>query len=207
MSPVESIGPNTFTYLRKEACVPPVTPDCGGPRNPVMKQRPVIYLSGPDRLLPDGKERMKKAAELCDKYGFDTVPVPDTLFIHSSSREEGIALAKERLAGIASCDLIIADTRDFRDLLEPYGETSMELGYAWGMGKKLYCYMKDARSCADRYPGTRHKNEKDFWVDENGISFEPGPLNLMLVSPSTVVEGGLEEALKAASADFFGKEA
>ena len=171
-----------------------------------MKKRPVIYLSGPGRLLPDGKERSRKAAELCAKYGFDTVPVPDNLFDHSSSKEEGIELAKKRLEGIASCDLIIADTRDFRDLLEPYGETSMELGYAWGLGKKCYCYMKDARDCADRYPGERHKNEKGTWVDEDGIGFEPGPLNLMLNSPSTVIEGHLEDALKVAHADFFGEE-
>lgn len=171
-----------------------------------MEKRPVIYLSGPDRLLPDGKERLEQAAELCAKYGFDTVAFPEALFTHSSSKEEGLALAKKRLAGIASCDLIIADTRDFRDLLEPYGETSMELGYAWGLGKKCYCYMADARACSDRYPGIRHKNEKGTWVDENGIGFEPGPLNLMLNSPSTVVEGGLEDALKVAHKDFFGEE-
>ncbi len=171
-----------------------------------MDKRPVIYLSGPCRLLPDGKEQLEKAAELCSIYGFDTVAVPNNLFNHSSSKEEGIALAKERLASIASCDIVIADTSDFRDLLEPYGETSMELGYAWGLGKKLYCYMKDARDCADRYPGTRHKNEKGTWVDENGISFEPGPLNLMLNSPATVVEGTLEDALKLAHADFYGEE-
>ena len=86
-----------------------------------MDKKPVVYLSGPDRLLPDGKDRLKKAAELCAQYGFDTVAIPDALFIHSSSKEEGIALAKERLTSIASCDLVIADTRDFRDLLEPYG--------------------------------------------------------------------------------------
>ena len=170
-----------------------------------MEKRPVVYLSGPARLLPDGKAVLQEMAELCGRYGFDTVTQPDALFDHRSTKEEGEALAKERLALIASCDLIIADTGDFRDLLEPYGETSMELGYAWGLGKKLYCYMADARSCADRYTGERHKNEKDNWVDENGIGFEPGPLNLMLNSPSTVVEGGLEDALRAASADFFGE--
>ena len=171
-----------------------------------MKKRPVVYLSGPARLLPDGKAVLQEMAELCSKYGFDTVAQPSALFDHRSTKEQGETLARERLALIASCDLIIADTRDFRDLLEPYGETSMELGYAWGLGKKLYCYMADARSCADRYTGERHKNEKGNWVDENGIGFEPGPLNLMLDSPSTVVEGGLEDALRAASADFFGED-
>ena len=66
--------------------------------------------------------------------------------------------------------------------------------------------MADARACSDRYPGIRHKNEKGTWVDENGIGFEPGPLNLMLNSPSTVVEGSLEDALKVAHTDFFGEE-
>ena len=63
--------------------------------------------------------------------------------------------------------------------------------------------MISKRSCEERYPGERHQNDKGRWVDENGIGFEPGPLNLMLDSPSVVIEGGLEDALKSARADFF----
>ena len=42
-------------------------------------------------------------------------------------------------------------------------------------------------------------------MHEDGMSLEPGPLNLMLSSPAPVVEGGLEEVLKRAAQDFFGE--
>lgn len=171
-----------------------------------MGKRLKVYLSGPEHLLPNGKEVLEEMYALCEQYGFDPIHLPDALFDPGSSFEEGVRIAEERRNQIGGCDVIFANTMDFRDTTEPYGETSFELGYAWRLGKKLYCYMPDARGCDQRYPGEKHQNESGRWVDENGIGFEPGPLNLMLHSPSVIVEGTLEDALKRAVEDLASEE-
>ena len=73
---------------------------------------------------------------------------------------------------------------------------------AYALNKKLYSYMPDARICDERYSGEKHLNENGRLVDKDGISFEPGPLNLMLEYSSKIIEGDLETALKAVREDL-----
>ena len=165
-----------------------------------MNGKPKVYFSGPEHLLPNGKEVLEGMYALAAEYGFEALPLPEETFQPKSTFEEGQALAAKRRELIRQCDVLIANTKDFRNPIEPYGETSFELGCGYYWDKKLVCYMPDARNCADRWPFAKHKNEDDRWVDEKGISFEPGALNLMLNSPSRIVEGTVEDALKAAKA-------
>ena len=168
---------------------------------------PKLYLSSPERLHKNGAAWYAEAAELAARYGFELLPLPEAAFCPTSSREEGAALAKQRCERIAQCDLLIADTRDFRNELEPHAEAGYELGYAFGLEKKLYCYMPDARTCTERYGrAVPSQTEEGVMLHEDGMSLEPGPLNLMLFSPAAVVQGGLEDALKRAAQDFFGEE-
>lgn len=170
---------------------------------------PKLYICSPERLAKNGAAWYADAAALAERYGFSLLMPPAEAFCPKSSREESRKLAAARIALIEQCDIVIADTRDFRNELEPHAEAGFALGYGFGLGKKLYCYMPDARVCKDRYgkavysPGA--EGEGDY-VHEDGMSLEPGPLNLMLDSPATVVEGGLEEALKRAAQDIFGEE-
>jgi len=99
---------------------------------------PKLYLSSPERLHKNGAAWYAEAAELAARYGFELLPLPEAAFCPTSSREEGAALAKQRCELIAQCDLLIADTRDFRNELEPHAEAGYELGYAFGLEKKLY---------------------------------------------------------------------
>lgn len=169
---------------------------------------PKLYICSPERLAKNGAAWYADAAALAERYGFSLLMPPAEAFCPKSTREEGRMLAKARAALIAQCDLLIADTRDFRNELEPHAEAGFALGYAHGLGKKIYCYMPDARTCAERYgkavysPGSEGEGA---YVHEDGMSLEPGPLNLMLSSPAPVVEGGLEEVLKRAAQDFFGE--
>jgi len=162
-----------------------------------------IYLSGPDRLLKNGKEIFEKYSLLCEKYDFELLKMPDELFIHNSDEKQGYELAKKRLELIKQADIVIADTMDFRSNVEPYSESAFELGIGYALKKKLYCYMLDIRACADRYVLEKKTNEHGNIVDENGITFEPGPVNLMLEYSSKVVEGDFEDALKVAHKDMY----
>ena len=155
-----------------------------------------LYLSGPDRLLPDGKERYLAKISLCERYGFEVDPLPDAYFDPALSPEEQKDLSLLRIRRIRECDAVIADVNDFRFSVEPYGESAMELGIAYPMGKGMYCYMDDTRSCGERYPGKKLANEKGRFTDTEGNGFEPTCLNLMLSQSAVVVEGGLEEVLQ-----------
>jgi len=161
-----------------------------------------IYLSGPSHLLKDGKEQYLKEKALCQQYGFEVLDYPEQLFNPKSSKQEGLELALKRQALIEQCDIIIGDTNDFRSLLEPYGEVAFEFGYAFACNKKIYAYMCDGRNYSERYPLSQHKNEKGDAVDEMGIGFEPGPLNVMLDAPAILVEGNLEDCLKKIKEDL-----
>lgn len=161
-----------------------------------------IYLSGPDRLKKNARELFKEKKGLCERYGFELIEYPDALFEMKDTLENGERIARERLELLKKCDIIIADTRDFRSYVEPYSECAFELGMAYALNKKLYSYMPDARICDERYSGEKHLNENGRLVDKDGISFEPGPLNLMLEYSSKIIEGDLEAALSAIKEDL-----
>jgi nucleoside 2-deoxyribosyltransferase len=170
-------------------------------------ERKKVYLSGPDRLKKDAQELFAEKKRLCEAYGFEMMEFPADLFRMKDSFENGKRVAEKRLAMIRDCDILIADTRDFRSFVEPYSESALEMGIAYGFDKKVYAYMPDARVCQERYSGQSHLSEDGRVVDENGISFEPGPVNLMLEYGGIVVEGNLEDALKRAKEDLEGGEA
>ena len=166
-------------------------------------ERKKVYLSGPERLRKDAKARFKEKKKLCESYGFELLEYPEDVFLVKDSFENSQRVAEKRLELIRECDLLIADTRDFRAYVEPFGETALEMGMGFAYGKKMYCYMPDARLCDARYKGEKKYNEEaKRWEDENGIGFEPGPLNLMLEYSAKIVEGDLEDALKAAREDL-----
>ena len=165
-----------------------------------MKKK--VYLSGPSHLLRNGKEIYEKMYKLCEDYGFEVLRQPEELFNPKSSYEEGLLLARKRGELIKQCDLIIADCNDMYGSVEPYGETAFELGFAYGLEKKLYCYIADKSYCEVRFKGEKSMGPNGRLIDKDGITFEPQTLNVMLDNPSTIVEGGLEEALKQARKDF-----
>ena len=163
-----------------------------------------IYLSGPDRLLKNAKEVFDHYSQLCEEYGFELLRLPEELFNHNSDYQTGFNLAKKRLELIKEADIIVADTMDFRSYVEPYSESAFELGVGFGLKKKLYCYMLDTSTCAERYVLEKKVDENGRVTDENGISFEPGPVNLMLEYSSKVVQGSFEDVLKVIHKDMYG---
>ncbi len=166
-------------------------------------ERKKVYLSGPDRLKKNNRELFKEKKELCEKYGFEMIEYPDGLFEMKDTLENNRKIAEERLHLLKGCDILIADTRDFRSYVEPYSECAFELGMAYALGKKLYAYMPDKRVCQERYSGEKIVKEDGSMTDLDGISFEPGPLNLMLEYSADIVEGDLEAALKKAKNDLL----
>ena len=162
-----------------------------------------VYLSGPDRLRKDARELFEEKKWLCQAYGFELPEYPEDVFKVKDSYENNRKIAEERLQLIRDCDIFLADTRDFRAFVEPFGETALEAGMAYAYEKKMYAYMPDARTCKERYSGEKFFNEeKKSWTDKDGIGFEPGPLNVMLEYSMEIIEGDLETALKKIRKDL-----
>ena len=55
------------------------------------------------------------------------IHLPDALFDPGSSFKEGVRIAGERRNQIGECDVIFANTMDFRDTTEPYGKLPSNL--------------------------------------------------------------------------------
>ncbi len=162
-------------------------------------ERKKVYLSSPERLKEDAKKLFEEKKKLCKRYGFELMECPDELYINKDTYDNNRKLAEKRLQMIKDCDIFIADTNDFRAYVEPFGETALEMGIAFGFDKKMYGYMKDARVCSLRYSGSKiYDEENKSWKDENGIGFEPGPVNLMLEYSAKIIQGDLEDVLKLA---------
>lgn len=155
-----------------------------------------IYLVGPDHLLPNGKQFYKQAHTECVKHGFELIMPPEELFNPISSKQEGFALAKKRIEQLKTADIVIANTNDYKDSVEPYGESSFLLGYANALNIRTYCYMDDTRVCGERYKFEKQLKDDGRWYDENNIVIESQRLNLMLDTDTTIIQGNLTDVLK-----------
>ena len=83
---------------------------------------------------------------------------------------------------------MIANLNPFRGQ-EPDSGTCFEVGYAFAKGKPVFAYVADARAMREKLG---ERDADGFSVENFGL-----PLNLMLSSAATVVEGGFADALAA----------
>ncbi len=174
-----------------------------------MQSRPKVYIAGPECFMKDSDERAENALKLCEYYGFEgfspTKPYPEAPaidFTNPDRKQVAVEICRKNMWLIENCDLIIANVNPFRGE-EPDGGTSFEMGYGYMLGKKLYCFLDDVRSCVDKYKGEKVMCSDGVLRDSEGRFFETGCLNLMLSAPAEVVEGTFEDAIKVAAKDFF----
>lgn len=93
---------------------------------------------------------------------------------------------------IDQADIVIANLNPFRGD-EPDSGTCFEVGYAYARGKTVYAYLSDARTMREKLG---ENDQYGFAVENFGK-----PLNLMLASAATVVEGGFAQALARCAAE------
>jgi nucleoside 2-deoxyribosyltransferase len=100
-----------------------------------------IYLAGPEVFLVNAKEVGEQKKALCRKYGFEGV-FPIDIEVNTqgkSPREIGICISDINEDLIKSCDFVIANITPFRGPSADVG-TVYEMGYAHGLGKKVFAY-------------------------------------------------------------------
>jgi nucleoside 2-deoxyribosyltransferase len=181
-----------------------------------------VYLAGPEVFLRNAKEVGEHKKALCRKYGFEGVfPLDNEIDTKDKTPKEiGFCISAVNEGLIRSCDLVIANITPFRGPSADVG-TAYEMGFAHGLGKKVFAYSNVAATFTQRTVKALNletnlgsdgklRDANDMFVEENGLTD-----NLMLdgcihastdglvVEEAPAVElftylGGFEKCLQAA---------
>jgi len=110
-----------------------------------------IYLAGPEVFLINAKEVGEQKKALCRKYGFEGVfPIDVEVDTKAKQpREVGLCISNINEVLIKSCQVVIANITPFRGPSADVG-TVYEMGYAHGLGKRVFAYTNMAASFTER---------------------------------------------------------
>jgi nucleoside 2-deoxyribosyltransferase len=156
-----------------------------------------IYLAGPDVFRPDAKQWAEQSRELCRRYGFEPLTPMDPPETGNPSE-----IFQANIALIRKAQIVVANLNPFRGA-EPDSGTCFELGYAAGLGKKLFGYVSSGETVVvrvRRIEGAETPlSPTGHPIDRHGYHIEDFQLshNLMLSMSVQIVFGELEDCLKA----------
>jgi len=153
-----------------------------------------IYLAGPEVFRKDAIKTGKKLVKKCKKHGFKGLYPLDNVIKASSKKElsREIFIANRKM--IEKADFVIANINPFRGY-EPDSGTVWEIGYALGLGKKVYGYIESPEidylnriDSTDKY-SLEGELEGSF-EDLNGMLIEDfdNPVNLMISESITICD-------------------
>lgn len=156
-----------------------------------------IYFAGPDVFRPDVRAWAESAREICRRYGFEPLLPID----HDETEAARIFQANIDL--IRKAQVVVANLNPFRGA-EPDSGTCFELGYALALGKKVFGYMAQLETVAQRVQRLEQRCEPparygNTLTDRNGMLIEDFglPCNLMLAMAGQIIEGDLEACLQS----------
>lgn len=117
-----------------------------------MRNRPRIYLAGPDVFFRDSEAVFAALRATCERLGLVGVEPSDGDLGHhfaGSDDERAQRIYEGNIALIRGCDGVIANLMNFRGH-EPDSGTVFEVGYAVALAKPVVAYGVAAGSYADR---------------------------------------------------------
>lgn len=161
-----------------------------------------VYMAGFEVFRTDAVELGKQMKELCEAYGFEGIfPLDKDIKPSPTKWETAQAIFAGNVKLVQKADIIIANLNPFRGH-EPDSGTVFECGLGYAMNKKLYGFVSDKRTQAEKLlPGI--DSQTGLYQDGMQVENFELPTNLMLSVPLTMVEGGLEDALKQARQDLL----
>ncbi len=165
-----------------------------------------LYLAGPEVFLPNALEVVDEQRRICRDLGLEPIsPLDkgDGPGDQTASRQDRIFAGN--IALIERADAIVANVQPFRGP-DPDAGTAFEVGYAHALGKPIYVWAASTATNAERvaaHLGPLHRREDGMLADRDGLMVEDfgGPVNLMLVSPATVVLGSFEACIRRVAED------
>lgn len=167
-----------------------------------------LYLAGPEVFLPDAAAVVEAQRGICREHGLVPISPMDK---GDGAGDQTLARQDRIFAGnialIEAADAVVANVRPFRGP-DPDAGTAFEVGYAHALGKPIYLWSEDRSTSAERvaaHLGPLHTRADGMLADRDGLMVEDfgGPVNLMLVSPATVVLGSFDACIRRVAADVF----
>lgn len=165
-----------------------------------------LYLAGPEVFLPNAAAVVDEQRRICRALGLTPISPMDA---GDEDGDQTLAPADRIFANniemIERADAVVANIDPFRGP-DPDAGTAFEVGYAHGRGKPIYVWTEVVASASARVEqhwSPLHTREDGMLADRDGLLVENfgGPVNLMLVSPATVVLGSFEECIRRVAAD------
>ncbi len=141
-----------------------------------------IYLAGSDVFAYDAAERGERMKQLCRMYDMEGLYPLDQV---CRTAEE---IFEANTALIRACDAVAANINPFRGN-EPDSGTAFEIGYAYAMGKRIFCYADDMRSLREKLGA---EDTDGYMVEDFDL-----PFNLMIAVPARLVRGDFEDCIRA----------
>lgn len=163
-----------------------------------------VYIAGFDVFLVNHEKHFEDIKIICKKYNVEPLIPTDKNIPSDLKTKEEISkfIFKSNIEMINSCDGILANLNSFRGS-EPDSGTVFEVGYGYGIGKKIVGYT----SSTDLYRTVTSNGYQNndllyisngrfgrFNIEDFGL-----PLNLMLSCSIEIVsgvEGSFENSLK-----------
>ncbi|GAA2753576.1 nucleoside 2-deoxyribosyltransferase [Amnibacterium kyonggiense] len=166
-----------------------------------------VYLAGPEVFHADVEAIAEAQRSVCRAYGLVPIsPADKGLEDGDQSLAADDRIFANNIEMIERADAVVANIDPFRGP-DPDAGTAFEVGYAHGRGKPIYAWTADTATAAERVErlhGPLHTRADGALADRDGLMVEGfgGPVNLMLVSPATVVLGTFEDCIRRVAADI-----
>ncbi|MFT3990912.1 MAG: nucleoside 2-deoxyribosyltransferase [Luteolibacter sp.] len=143
-----------------------------------------VYLAGPDVFYPNARELADSAREKAAALGIQALIPIDNDIVAASPAEMSLEIFEANVKMIREADAVIANLSPFRGPSADAG-TVWEVGFAYGLGKKVIGYSTDRRNYKDRVAEPDGMLIEDFGNTDN----------LMIAHALAVEVDTLEEAL------------
>jgi len=136
-----------------------------------VKDRPRVYLAGPEVFLPDAAEIGRRKRVLCEAYGLiGLFPLDNDIAAAGAEVQVDRAIFRLNVAMMRRADAGIFNLSPFRGPGADAG-TVFELGLMQGFGKPVFGYTNAADTLLARTPGVR-RDAKGVWRDRDGLMVE-----------------------------------
>ena len=159
-----------------------------GPTVGVPRERPKVYLAGPDVFYPNARAHGQALCELCAAHGFQGL-FPLDAPVDPDVQPRSLAIFQANRKWIDESDAVVANLCDWRGP-EPDSGTVWEVAYALANGKPVIGYLPSSASLRERMADVAPQG-----VDRDGNEVEDFglPLNLMLAHSLTGMVFGPQE--------------
>jgi nucleoside 2-deoxyribosyltransferase len=165
-----------------------------------------LYLAGPEVFHPNAGAIVAEQRRICRELGLVPISPMDA---GDGDGDQALEPADRIFANnidmIEAADAVVANIDPFRGP-DPDAGTAFEVGYAHGRGKPIYVWTEDTSTASERvarHYSALHTRADGMLADQDDVMVENfgGPVNLMLVSPATLVIGSFEQCVRRVAAD------